>query len=197
MHLQALHALGSRRLVTLDPDHKGLGLTLSTDKLTVTLGSSTYWQGIRSTIGVTTGKWFWETTYIVAPPSGGQGYAPGVCNSVCTLASKSLGGDSTNNWVTEWFSASGAKFGPSDNGTAYAVGTTVAGSVIGCALDMDAGTLGYYNNGVYKGQAFTGISGEIYPVLFLAYSGAFSARFNFGIDGFNYTPPAGFNALVL
>ena len=39
------------------------------------------------------------------------------------------------------------------------------GDVIGCHLDMDAGTLSFSRNGAPLGQAFSGIVGEVYPAV--------------------------------
>ena len=75
---------------------------------------------------------------------------------------------------------------------------------------MDAGTLTFYKNNTTQGQAFTGLSGTVFPVT----SGGGAVTLNFGQDSsfagdktaqnnadgngegdFYYTPPSGFLAL--
>jgi hypothetical protein len=71
-----------------------------------------------------------------------------------------------------------------------------AGSVVGLALDMDAGTLKYYVNGAVQNSGnavFTNITGTVFPVF---RASATSSSVNFGQRAFAYTAPSGFKALV-
>ena len=76
--------------------------------------------------------------------------------------------------------------------SSFVYGAAYDTEVIGVALDMDAGTLTFYKNGVSQGQAFTGISGTIYAMASLVVSGTLVA--NFGASALAYTPPAGYNS---
>ena len=68
--------------------------------------------------------------------------------------------------------------------------------VIGVALDMDAGTLTFYKNGVSQGQAYSGLSGTFFPAISDATGGAgLTGTYNFGQRAFAY-PVSGFKALV-
>jgi hypothetical protein len=87
--------------------------------------------------------------------------------------------------------------GTGPTGTNVAYGSTVAdGDVVGVALDMDAGTLTFYKNGVSMGTAFTSISGTYLPS-FGDSANSISSTFdvNFGQRPFAYTIPSGFKSL--
>jgi len=82
-----------------------------------------------------------------------------------------------------------------NNGTNPAYGAAfVSGDIIGVALDMNAGTITFYKNGTSQGQAFSGITGTIYPAMD-AFSGTWTVTANFGASSFTYTPPSGFLGL--
>jgi hypothetical protein len=82
-----------------------------------------------------------------------------------------------------------------NNGTSVAYGSSLAnGDVIGIALDMDAGTLRYFKNGVDLGIAYTGLTGTLFPAF--SYSDNTSrVTANFGATPFAYSVPPGFTAL--
>ncbi len=90
-----------------------------------------------------------------------------------------------------------------DSGQKYTNATTssygasyAANDVIGCALNLDAGTLTFYKNGSSQGQAFSGITGVYVPALSDTSGGSSSAFVaNFGQRPFAYTAPSGFKAL--
>jgi uncharacterized RmlC-like cupin family protein len=71
------------------------------------------------------------------------------------------------------------------------------GDCIGVALDMDAGQITMYKNGVSQGPMFGGLTGSIYPVISgnanSMYGRTPEYTFNFGNTPFNYTPPVGYN----
>jgi hypothetical protein len=60
-------------------------------------------------------------------------------------------------------------------------------------LDADAGSVTFYLNNTSQGTAFTGLTGV--PYFFAEGSNGASGAFNFGQQGFVYTPPSGFVAL--
>ena len=70
----------------------------------------------------------------------------------------------------------------------------VANDIIGVALDLDAGTLVFYNNNVSQGTAATGITGE-YVAACSMYNSGDGFYINFGQRPFAYTPPSGFKKL--
>jgi hypothetical protein len=75
-------------------------------------------------------------------------------------------------------------------------GSLATGKTIGVALDMTAGTLSYYSNGVSQGVAVTGLTGVIYPATSATDYGTITTTANFGQAPFKYPVPAGFNAGV-
>jgi hypothetical protein len=76
---------------------------------------------------------------------------------------------------------------------ALPTGTTwTTNDVIGIALDLDAGTLVFYKNGVSQGTAFTGLSGTWYPWVRVDTSGSVCVA-NFGQRPFAY-PVSGYKA---
>ena len=136
----------------------------------------------RASIGVLSGKWYWELT---ADNSGNSNV--GVTNSLSNLGTY-IGADA-NGWG---YVASGSK---SNNGeTAYGSSWT-SGDIIGVALNMDAGTITFYKNNVSQGTAFSGLSGTLFPSVGTSNISTCSFTVNFGQRAFAYTAPSGFKAL--
>jgi hypothetical protein len=69
----------------------------------------------------------------------------------------------------------------------------VLNDVVGIALDMDAGTLTFYKNGVSQGQAYSGLTGVYFPYVSDVGGNITLAYANFGQRPFAYpTLPTGF-----
>jgi hypothetical protein len=75
----------------------------------------------------------------------------------------------------------------------YATFNPLDNDVIGIALDLDAGTLVFYKNGVSQGTAYSSLSGTFKPA-FGAYQTCKGIA-NFGQRQWAYAAPAGFKAL--
>lgn len=168
---------------TWNPDDKGSACTLSDSNLTATGVQAN--GSVRSVFGASTGKWYWEIT------STGTRYpVTGVARATATLTS--FPGDDANGW--SYYGLGARKFnGPVD--ASYGTTWSSPSQVIGVALDMDAGTLGFFKDGVSMGIAFTGLSGTIYAMTGGDTNAAASVTTaNFGATAFAYTPPVGFNA---
>ena len=138
-----------------------------------------------STIGMSSGKWYWEVT-----PTVSSAYMIGIGKAGIST------GTNPFDWQTAfgfgYFSNNGNRYNNSLN-TAYGASYTT-NDVIGVALDMDAGTLAFYKNGTSQGTAFTGLSGTYYAML--QNPGATGTMaFNFGQRSFASTAPSGFKAL--
>lgn len=160
---------------------KNANITLSGGNLTAShdAGNAGAWEGVRSTIGKTSGKWYWELTFA------GQPRMSAVANTSASLTNF-FGGDA-NGWG--YYGGDGQKY---TGGTGSAYGSTyVVGDVIGVALNMDAGTVTFYKNGVSQGQAFSGLTGTIYAGGTTDTSSA-SFTANFGATAFAQTVPTGF-----
>lgn len=142
-----------------------------------------------SSVGVTSGKWYWEVTLntsVAGVPQIG-------------IAKQGLGTISTNGLgqsVNAWTYLSNANKGNNNTFTAYGATYTV-GDIIGVAFDVDNGTLVFYKNNSSQGTAFTGLTNGPYFPAFGGSSGssAVACSANFGQRPFTYTPPTGFVAL--
>ncbi|NFV80790.1 SPRY domain-containing protein [Magnetospirillum aberrantis] len=130
-----------------------------------------------ASIWVTAGKWYWEWS-CVSRPSYSQ--MPGITNRLSSIGRPVW---SYNGFNGEIFN------GSSYLGVSY--GTWGAGDIIGMALDMDAGTLSWYKNGVLS-TAISGLSGAYAPSVD-GNDGV--ADLNFGQRPFAFTPPDGFQSL--
>lgn len=180
--LLLMKAVTSFTYATLDPANKGGGITLSGGNLTGTTIATN--EKVFSTIGKTSGKWYWEAQVL----SGALVYL-GIAELASTT-SGSIGFDTasvgarSNNGSLYWNSgivASGASF--------------TTGDIIGFALDATAKTIAVYKNNVlqYTYTYSTG-GGATYAVGGGSAGGAASFVFNFGASALVYSPPAGFNA---
>jgi hypothetical protein len=174
---------------TLNPLKSYDSTGLSNGSLRQTISNGTYWSATLGTIGVSSGKWYWETTFtnlVIDSKYGVVGIAPGGfvtgLDQFTGLTSTSYG----------YFNQTGYKY-VSGVGSAYGASFT-NGDVIGIALDLTAGTLTFYKNNVSQGVAFSGISGLYFPGS-STYNGS-TQDFNFGQQPFTYTPPTGFLALT-
>jgi hypothetical protein len=159
--------------------------------LVIYQATTSAWAEIIGTIGVSSGKYYWEVTcanLIVGTSS--------LLIGICTPAEANAIAQSSNIFVgstaTSWgyFSDNGNKYN-SASGVAY--GSSYANNdVIGVALDMNAGTVTFYKNNVSQGVAYSGLTGVILPAI-SSLSGV--GYCNFGQQPFTYTPPSGFVAL--
>jgi hypothetical protein len=136
-------------------------------------------------IGVSSGTWYWEVTM-----TGGDELMVGICNSSAPITDYI--GSTANGWG--YFNYNGQKY---NNAAAAAYGASFGVSdVIGVALNMDAGTITFYKNGSSQGQAYSGLTGTLFPAI--GDAGSFAvpeASTNFGQRPFAYTAPSGFKAL--
>jgi len=155
--------------------------------------STATYQSAYSTIGVKTGKWYFEGTVgtFASDALIGVGYAP-------FTTSTYVGGSSTS-WGYE-----GAIGRIYNNGSFSAFGSTYgAGDIIGVAFDADTGKLWFAKNGTWQasGNPATGANPAVtlttgIDYLFGVSAGNTGTWFcNWGARPFAYTAPSGYKAL--
>jgi len=163
--------------------------TISAGNLQIATTGSGSAGAVKGTIGVSSGKWYWEATQTAGSARGSVGIL-----SSATRITDFLGNLSTG------YIYNGIAGNKYNNGTNSAYGASFTnGDVIGVALDMDAGTLTFYKNNSSQGTAYTGLSGTFSPAFSDTggASGIYAVTFavNFGQRPFAYTPPTGYSAL--
>lgn len=167
---------------TWNPADKGPQCALSNANLTAIVNA--HYSGVRSTVGVSRGKWYWELTGVNYPIVGvGK-------RTAAVTGEPSYPGADANGWGYFGFYSTPRKV---TNLVQVAYGSTWTTEVLGVALDMDAGTLEFFKSGVSMGIAFTGLTGDIYAMAAgYTASGNSILTANFGASAFLYAPPAGF-----
>ena len=143
---------------TLNPlDRQSTNGTLSNGNLDLTWATAT-WVIYRATMHVSSGKWYWEVTL------GNNQYS--IFGIIPTNYAMST---SNNYWIAQvpnaycFYPYTGNKYDNTSSSSYATADTSASGTVYGMALDLDAGTMTYYKNGVSLGTAFTGISGSFAP----------------------------------
>ena len=164
---------------TWNPSDKGSACVLSNGNLTGTSPSDN--GSVRSTFGASAGKWYWEVTSTSSTPPG-----IGVGNGSASLSL--YPGSTSGAWA--WFANEGRKY-TAGAATAYGTAGSLTGVVIGVALDMDAGTVTLYRNGVSMGVMYSGLTGTLYALCGGNSAVASDFTANFGASAFAYTPPSG------
>jgi hypothetical protein len=132
----------------------------------------------------TTGKWYWEGEWLTN--GGGSNPVIGIAQAGFE---NTQGADGELGYRT-----TGNKFDEEATEIAYGASWTI-GDVIGVVVDMDAGTIGFYKNGVSQGTAFTTVLTALtQPVkpMFRVNVANDVLSLNFGQRPFAYTPPSGF-----
>jgi len=142
------------------------------------------------TIGVTSGKWYWEFTAGTVNANS----IPAFGIAIGSASTQSWAGNQTGVVI---YNSDGTK---TISGTTSSYGAAFAtGDIIGVAFDADAGTLTFYKNNTSQGQAASGLtSGPYFPAVTRSVGGGGSNGTeiaNFGQRPFAYTPPSGFVAL--
>lgn len=139
--------------------------------------------GARCTIPCLSGSWYWECLLV------GLGTSATISYGIQKQSGSILTGTESYQYISN-----GNKF----NGTtSSSYGATFNnGDVIGIAFDATNGTLTFYKNGVSQGVAFTGITGEYFPLIVHSNSANLSTSVvNFGQRPFSYTAPSGYKCL--
>lgn len=183
-------ALPTSPPVTLDPARKGPFAVLSNGNMTLS-SSDAGSQRAGSTVGRTTGKWYFELKLT----SGQFGGSPALG---IQLTSGSWAADIT---AIAAYRSNGSRY--FEGAHLYPWGVACAPpDVMMCAFDLDAKKVWFGRNGTWQqsGGPATGAnpmgvyaaSGEITPVIQV--QGSVVATVRFATASFTYTPPVGFSA---
>jgi hypothetical protein len=184
---------------TANPLDSG-GVTCSNGNLKIAFPTNGQYNSIRSTIGISTGKWYWEAVSSDIEALNPRGFV-GIANSATTLTNAFIGSTS-GSWG---YYNSGAEIYNNNANTAYG-SQWLANAIIGVAFDADNGKLWFSINGTYpnSGNPAAGTNAGASSIPSSTYFPAFSMLgsnqgtfdLNFGQRPFAYTAPSGFKALV-
>jgi len=165
---------------TMNPLVKPSGASFSNGNLKVS--NSTGWHSHVGTIGVASGKWYYEFE-----KTSGSYTGVGWRNNATTAGNPSYNANGGGMYLSH----NGNK--QSSAGSVSYGATWGSGDIVGVAFDRDAGTIEFYKNGVSQGQAFTGMTdGTFFPEVQIYQSGGV---INFGQMRFKYPMPSGYAAL--
>ena len=193
----------------LNPVNKATVMPAPTNgNLYITGSSGGYWNaGLQSSIGVSSGKWYWEVSAIALSISNGY-FAFGIASNYfqpTTITANDI------SYLPGVASNTGGYWRPQISAT-YFNGTTgsfsgsfAVGDVCNIAFDADTGKIWYGKNGTWLNSgnpstganpAFTVTTGNApyYPWIGM-YATTDTWAMNFGQRPFSYTPPTGFVAL--
>ena len=180
----------------LNPVALGIDATLTNGNLNIAYGSAATRTGTAATIGMTSGKYYWEVT-VTASSASPCNAEIGISNTTeNSSVSSGIGyypGYTANGWG--YYGADGAKYNGAV-GVAYGA-TFTTNDVIGVAFDATAGSLTFYKNNTSQGVAYSSLAaGTYYPAVGDGGGAAtITMVANFGQRPFTYTPPTGFVAL--
>jgi len=160
------------------------GDSLSDGNLTITTGTTA--TGVYpATIGISSGKWYWEVLMVTQPAAntGGVGVAKQGITASFTTGSVLYENSTGNKYI---------------DGTASAYGATwQTNDIIACAYNADTGTFEFFKNGSSQGSfTASGYAGVlVFPVMADGTGQSLTHTYNFGQRPFAYTPPTGFRSL--
>ncbi len=181
---QQILSSSGRTYATWNNSDKDASISLSNGNLTAT-GSAAGYKSVRSTIGKSSGKWYWE---VKVDFFGAGDMFFGFGNSSATLGNFS--GFDANGYGCEL--NGGNKYTNNSSGV-YLSASGVLNSVYGMCLDMDSGICRVILIGTIDGGTmYSGLTGTIFPMWSGSGVGGTIATANFGNTAFSGTPPAGF-----
>ena len=163
--------------------------TLSNGNLDCSLSIGTTSQA-RATIGVTSGKYYWEVKFI----SGNYGMI-GISDASISTSNVSYAAGGLNMYVQTGglYGDLGGSFSNTSYGSALS-----ANDIIGVALDMDNGNVKFYKNGTDLGVANTStlVGKTIMPHIAEAGGDSFVTQTNFGARSWTYAAPSGYSPIA-
>ena len=174
---------GGGNYCTLNPLDSELSTATNNGNLNTGTAGTSAWELIKGTMGVSSGKWYWEGIVEGGTTSGSDGYQFGVM-----LASLP---PTDGPYATGCYSSQSTKLYQASNETTITDATLTTNA---WALDLDNNTLKFYRAGVLA-HTYTSVPAGTYTPFGGSYGSSLSVTFNFGQRAFAYTPPTGFKAL--
>jgi hypothetical protein len=180
----------------MNPLRKGADNTLSDANLKSTFTSFSLDELTTATIGVTSGKWYFEGVVDIGSSRGSN---IGILATTVPVDTSSTAYQSA--LLYAYIMNSGNKFN-NNTSTAYGAACTT-GDIVGVAFDLDNGKIWFSKNGTWQASgdpaagtnpAFSGITAATYTAAFYTWGNQTWVA-NFGQRPFTYTPPSGFVAL--
>lgn len=171
---------------TWDSAFKHASITLSGGNLVATTGSAGgAWQNVGTTIGKSTGKWYWEIT----PTSiGASGVYIGI--AIATAPTNTIFGSAGQMYL---YGSNGKKGTQATGEVAYG-SPYVNGAVLGFALDADNETIECFENNVSQGVMFSSLANVAFYAFPSGNESGCVFTANFGASALTYAPPSGYNA---
>jgi len=177
--------------------------TFSEGNLKITVGSG--WSGAKGTMGVSTGKWYWELKLSGTMSSHQHGVQQENVNEGAQNPQNTTGS-------TSFYNHDGGEVNTDGSNTSADYGTLDDGDILGIALDMDAGSYGqitFYDNGsaIASNINLSSSSTTVMPHLSIdnstvecnfgnpPYANSSDAADENGYGAFEYAPPSGYLAL--
>ena len=173
---------------TLNPLDSGSNITFRNGNLEFESETTSGTRTALSSIGMSSGKWYFEGQSLQNPNVTAFGIATRNVNRESYL------GQNTSGW--SWLGEGSLYHNGNAQSNFGGVSGFAVGDIVGIAFDADNGTLKYYKNGTLVGTAYSGLSSDTY---FFAASDTGSTTcqgtVNFGQNPFVYTPPTGYKSL--
>lgn len=179
----------------------GLGNgTYSDGNLAYLNGVNATWKSGVASMGVTSGKYYFE--YTIAAVSNSSNFYLGVAGSTYNGFASYLGRTS-DSWAFQWNGASSVKTNNDVSTTVSTAGSISVNNVIQVAIDLGTGSIWWGRNNTWvqgdpfagTGASFTNLTGTILPAFAVYSNGVDKIAANFGQRPFTYTPPTGFKSL--
>lgn len=179
----------------------GLGNgTYSDGNLAYLNGVNATWKSGVASMGVTSGKYYFE--YTIAAVSNSSNFYLGVAGSTYNGFASYLGRTS-DSWAFQWNGASSVKTNNDVSTTVSTAGSISVNNVIQVAIDLGTGSIWWGRNNTWvqgdpfagTGASFTNLTGTILPAFAVYSNGGDKIAANFGQRPFSYTPPTGFVAI--
>ena len=174
--------------------------TYSDGNLAYLNGVSATWKSGVASMGVTSGKYYFE--YTITAVSNSSNFYLGVAGSTYNGFASYLG-RTADSWAFQWNGASSVKTNNDTSTTVSTAGSISVNNVIQVAIDLGTGSIWWGRNDTWvqgdpsagTGASFTNLTGTILPAFAVYSNGGDKIAANFGQRPFAYTPPSGFKSL--